>query len=638
MSQKHFSVISGGISGRAALLAACLAAAAQATTYSINTTNMGFVNDGNCGLREAIDAINTQTRRWGCPGPDGSSDGIFLQAGTYTAPVGMTLDRSASINCPVGTCIVDAGSINTNFITLSSLGPTVFVNDITLRQSSGNTNNINGLKVLGGTVNLYHTVVTGFKLAGVSIQAGSNHTISHSTFTGNKWGFYLSDGTGIQSDHNTISNNWQGIRAGNVVGFNDDGSVISDNADAGVEIPNGGSLAWINTTISRNRNRGIHMGEPGSLFTLFGCTIDGNTTSGDGAGLYVPGPSSGSNIEVDLKSSTISNNRAQGDGGGVYCTATVLLTNCTISNDTAKRGGGAFASGVSSNAYLSITTSTIAFNRAVDSGGGLYYIGTPLAHDNFIGVAGCIVARNTAGLKYPDMCGAASGVRSLFGDWTGSTGHSEDLTPADPLLGPLMDNAGPIHVKTRALLKGSPAVNRNQRGFSQLIDNRGIPRPTPPDQAISDWDVGAYEVAPFETEVLDLAAASGSVGIFSDATFSNGAGTRIENGTVGNYATYIVAVPHAVSTGTQYTVLLRARALPNGAKIELASAPASPTPQFTTIGTADLYAPAPEYDTYAFFFKFTSVGTKYFRLKIIGKNAKSTGYAADFDNIEITEQ
>jgi hypothetical protein len=153
-----------------------------------------------------------------------------------------------------------------------------------------------------------------------------------------------------------------------------------------------------------------------------------------------------------------------------------------------------------------------------------------------------------------------------------------------------------------------------------------------------DWDLGAYEVAPFETELLDLVAASGSTGIFSDATFSNGAGTRIENGTVGSYATYAVAVPQAVSTGTWYTILLRAKALPNGAKIELANAPASAPTQFTTIGTADLYAPTPEYDTYAFFFKFTQVGTKYFRLKIVGKNASSSGYAANFDNIEITEQ
>jgi len=51
-----------------------------------------------------------------------------------------------------------------------------------------------------------------------------------------------------------------------------------------------------------------------------------------------------------------------------------------------------------------------------------------------------------------------------------------------------------------------------------------------------------------------------------------------------------------------------------------------------------LYARAPEYDAYAFFFNFTQVGIKYFRLKIIGKNASSTGYAADFDNIDITEQ
>ena len=641
MHQKHFSVISGGIYARAALLAACLAAGAQATSYNINTTNMGFVSDGNCGLREAIDAVNTQSARWGCPGPDGSSDGIFLQAGTYTAPVGMTLDRSVTLNCPLGTCIVDAGTINTNFITLSSLGPTVFINDITLRQSSGNTNNINGLKVLGGTVNLYHTTITGFRLAGVSIQAGTSHTISRSTFSGNNWGFYLSDGTGMQSDYNTISNNWQGIRAGKVSSFTDLGSVISDNADAGLEFPNGGSLDWKNTTISRNRNRGIHMGDPASLINLTGCTIDGNTTSGDGAGLYVPGPPAGANSEVNLMSSTISNNRAQGNGGGLYNTSTVLMTNCTFSNDTAKVGGGAYTLTVSSNAYLTITHCTIAFNHATDSGGGLAVPPLGTGFRDAMGVTSSIVARNTARLKYPDMYGKNSSGSSLFGDWTGSTGHSTDFTPADPLLGPLMDNAGPIHVKTRALLKGSPAVDKVQHAYApeNWFDSRGLPRPPGPPPTASDWDLGAYEVAPFETELLDLVGASGSVGIFSDAAFSNGAGTEIENGTVGNYATYAVAVPEAVPPpGTTYLVQVRARTSVDGAKIDLANAPITSPTTFTSIGELDLYRATSKDSTITKEFNFTQVGIKYFRFKITGHNPSSKGYSAKFDYINITKK
>lgn len=637
MSQKHVSVISGGITGRTALLAACLAAAAQARTYSINTTNMGFVNDGSCGLTEAIDAINTQSARWGCPGPDGTDDAIFLQGTTYTATVGLTLNIGVSINCPVGTCIVDAGNINTNLITLSNSNPAVFINDLTIRQSSGNTNNINGLKVLGGTLNLYHTTVTGFRLAGVSIQIGNTHTISRSTFTGNGYGLYLSDGTGLASEYNTISNNWQGIRAGNVSSFGDLGSVISDNADAGLELPNGGSLSWKNTTISRNRNRGIHMGTPGSLFYLTGCTIDGNTTPGDGAGLYVIAPASGANSEVDIKSSTISNNRAQGDGGGIYSTSTVLLTNCTVSNDTARRGGGAFTITVATNSYLTFTRSTVAFNHATDSGGGLYFMGYGVSADHEkIGVINSIVAKNTARLKYPDMFGATSGDYSLFGDWTGSTGHTNDFPPADPLLGPLMDNAGPIHVKTRALLKGSPAIDKVEHAYASenWFDSRGLPRPpgTPP--GAWDWDLGAYEAGPFETELLDVIGQSADDHrVQYESGLSNGAGTVLRADAVGDYVTYAVAIPEP---GT-YDIDIRAKVGPNRPIVELATAPGTTT--FTTIGTVDLYASSLAYrHRYPGSFTFTSAGIKYFRLKVIGRNVSSTGFLCYYDYINITKQ
>jgi hypothetical protein len=43
MRQKRFTLTSRRIFRQAALLAACLVAGAQATTYNVNTTNMGLV-------------------------------------------------------------------------------------------------------------------------------------------------------------------------------------------------------------------------------------------------------------------------------------------------------------------------------------------------------------------------------------------------------------------------------------------------------------------------------------------------------------------------------------------------------------------------------------------------------------------
>jgi hypothetical protein len=636
MQQRLFSVTSRRISRQAVLIAVCLVAGAQATTYTITSNSMGLsTTDGICGFREALSTINSGIGRWGCPAPSATNT-INLSALTYTSPTQLTATRSVTINCPSGTCIVDAGSLSSDLFVLSGgSNPVVSMSRLALRQSAGNANNINGLVVLTGAVKLDRTVITGFKGAGLSIRTGLEHSITGSTFSGNRYGLDLWDGVAVYTSvSNTISNNWQGILAGSIAGFTDKGSTISNNTDAGIEFPRGGELDLENTTINGNRNRGIHLGINSSLVILRGITLDGNTTSGDGAGLYVPGDFNAAAAHVQIFSSTISNNTAGGKGGGMYVTSSVNINNSTLSNNTAKVGGGAYSTTNSSNAYLLFTQCTVAFNRATDSGGGLACPPLGSGYRDAIGVTSTIVARNSAP-KYPDMFGKTEGSYSLFGDMTGTTGdHSSFFPAADPLLGPLMDNTGPIRVKTHALISRSPAIDMIEPGFVEKFDARGYPRPTGP----RSWDVGAYEVAPFETELLSVVSSQGWHATQDDAGLSNGAGTVMRSGAVGNYVTYAVPIPDAVSTGTWYTILLRAKAFPDGATVELSTAPASATPQFTTIGTADLYAPTSEIGTYAFFFRFTQVGTKYFRLKIIGKNPNSIGYSANFDYIDITKQ
>ncbi len=639
MRKIHNSIPARRISSRAVLLAICLAGGAQATTYTINNTGMDLstMDGGVCNFREAIEANNSGMAKWNCPAPSGSTV-INLMAGTYIAKAALSLTRSAEIRCPTGTCIIDAGAINGDLFTLTSSNkPIVFMSRLTLMQSSGNANNINGLVVLTGAVNLDRTTITGFKAAGLSIRTGVDHSLTGCTFSGNGYGLDLRDGIAVYtSSSNTISNNWQGIRAGAVLQFTDRGSVISNNTDAGIELPTGGTLYLENTTISGNRNRGIHLGITSSSVNLVGCTIDGNSTPGDGAGLYVPGDFIGAAAHVQIYSSTISNNVAGGKGGGMYVTSSVNITNSTLSNNTAKAGGGAFSTTNSSNAYLLFTQCTVAFNRATDSGGGLACHPLGNGERNSIGVTTTIVARNTAP-KYPDMFGKTEGSYSLFGDMTGTQGdHSSFFPAADPLLGALVDNAGPIRVKTHGLLTGSPAINKIAPGFNDKIDARGFPRPT---GALS-WDVGAYEAMPFETELLTVISSLGWHAPQDDQAFSNGAGTVMRSGAVGNYVTYAVAVPEAVSSGTRYTIQVRARATVDGAKIELATAPVTvpPTTTFTTIGELDMYRAISKDSTYTKEFSFTSPGIKHFRFKITGHNNNSLGYFAMFDYLDIKKK
>jgi hypothetical protein len=107
---------------------------------------------------------------------------------------------------------------------------------------------------------------------------------------------------------------------------------------------------------------------------LTNSTVSGNTASYSGGGIY--------NFDgsVTLTSSTVSGNSAL-DGGGIYNAGILTLTNSTVSGNTADspffngfNGGGIF-----NRHTLIITGSTLSGNSARGSGGGIY---------NYIDLAG----------------------------------------------------------------------------------------------------------------------------------------------------------------------------------------------------------------------------------------------------------
>lgn len=56
---------------------------AQATTINVNTTDEGFVNNDDCGLREAVEAARTNKNKFGCPKGSSSRDTIKLKGQLY---------------------------------------------------------------------------------------------------------------------------------------------------------------------------------------------------------------------------------------------------------------------------------------------------------------------------------------------------------------------------------------------------------------------------------------------------------------------------------------------------------------------------------------------------------------------------
>jgi Ca2+-binding RTX toxin-like protein len=186
-----------------------------------------------------------------------------------------------------------------------------------------------------------------------------------------------------------------------------------------------------------------------------------------GGALFVRG-------EATLLRSTISDDRAEGGGGGIYVApvGSVSLTNSTLSNNAAARGGGIRALG-----HIQLISSTVAANRA-DVGGGILSSETSVSS-----VANSVFARNRASDHGP-LCGRrlssdGNNVADVRG--CGFTGPG-DIVGMDPELGVLRQNGGPT--PTHALREASPAIGRG--GVCLSFDQRGAPR--------TDCDSGAYEL------------------------------------------------------------------------------------------------------------------------------------------------
>ena len=180
----------------------------------------------------------------------------------------------------------------------------------------------------------------------------------------------------------------------------------------------------------------------------------------------------------------------QGSGGGITNLGDINITNSTISNNSAVRGGGIHNIDFGN---VSITNSTIANNTASQSGGGV----SSLQGDGSVNIRNTIIADNTASFN-PDFSGPVNSQGyNLIENTTGTTITGDttgNITGQDPILAPLGNYGGTT--PTRALLRGSPAIDSgNSSGFN--TDQRGLVRPVDLSVAnISDGsDIGAYEAS-----------------------------------------------------------------------------------------------------------------------------------------------
>ena len=238
--------------------------------------------------------------------------------------------------------------------------------------------------------------------------------------------------------------------------------------------------------------------------TLLNSTVAGNSSgrSFGGGGIYL-----GNSATLVVTNSTISGNTASAGGGGLYeyNAGTVTITNSTIANNSAASGGGLRFKTSSSAPFGTVTLldATISGNSAA-TGGGIYSsVPISLVLDN------TIVSGNAAGTG-PDIAASVAGTTvtttySAIGSFSGfaHTMGTGDLAEGINLsLASLADNLTGIPATSHSPNPADRGIEPRQCGAERgrpdqfalpgaNVDERGVSRTSTSNPATNPPDIGA---------------------------------------------------------------------------------------------------------------------------------------------------
>ena len=472
--------------------------ALAATTITVTTTDDTIAEDGQCSLREAVIAANTDAPQGGCPAGTGADTITFASSLPQPATLRLTLAGAGEDAAATGDLDI-LGQLN-----IVSLGQVHTILD------GNGTDRVFDVRQ-GGNLNL----------SGLTIQNGN-------AING---GGISSVGRLTLKDVSVLSNHGDGL-------FNNGGLAtltnvnVNDNLGGyGIINQSQGSLTFINGEVSGNQNGGIYntvatatltdlhvlnnagaggvanVGSATSRLSVTGCVVANNTSSTNGGGIK----SDGAQNIVDINDTTISSNQANSAGGGIFNIGIMSISGSTIDNNRSRTGAGIDHYG----GTLSLTNDTISGNIAGDNGGGLYNRGSAtLTNVTFAGnratgaETGGNIFNDTASLTIKNSIVSGSNVDGNCFNSEGfiiSQGHNldsantcdftaaSDLTGTDPMLGALQDNGGQTF--TLALQSGSPAIDQGDNNGCPKTDQRGYSRPADGDaNGSKTCDIGAYEL------------------------------------------------------------------------------------------------------------------------------------------------
>jgi len=442
-----------------ALAVALAPPVAGAATITVTTTADGSL-PGECTLRDATIAANTNTATAACSAGDVGNDDIVFAPGVSgtIALTGGQLAISDKVT------VIGPGA---DALTIDAQGQSRIF-DIAGDQTTSYETTLSGMTLTGG-----RTTADGEN--GGAVRSLSAFHLVDSIVTGNSTAGQNSVGGGLFMATTTdltrsrITGNWTegygGLAGGVMVAF--------------------GSANVVDSTIADNWTEGSTSGGGGIVVfwgwfdaTFINSTISGNETWGDSsqaAGLAAGG-------SAFLINSTVSGNRTLGnnagggfiDGAAMSVTGNITLTNSTVVDNTSLSAGGvAIAIGANPGTGIITATNSLIVSTTAQAS------------------ALCSKPLDAAASTHDFATDASCGTDALIGG-APIPAHALALTP-------LSDNGGPT--QTHALLSGSAAIDAGDEGACAAapvdnLDQRGQPRPQDGDaDGNAACDVGAYEAS-----------------------------------------------------------------------------------------------------------------------------------------------
>ncbi len=426
---------------------------AAGTEIVVTITTDTVSDEGECSLREAISAANSDTASGGttgeCPaGSDTDPDIITLSSETYLLTRGGSQeDNNVTGDLDItGNLIINGVGDGTTIID----GDTLF--DRVLHVQSGANVTLNGLTVTNGRSPSATGGANGIDGGGIYLDTNSSLVISNSLISENRSG---KGGTGSSS----IPNGGNGGDGGGIF-ISNSSSLTLTNSTLYSNITGAGGDARSDNNNSDGGDGGdgggIYLDGNSSLLTLINSTLSGNSTGNGGEPSSIGGNGGGG-----------------GDAAALYNLGVIVINHSTLTNNSTGSGGSGGSDG---------------------STGGL--------EQRNIGnssVKNSILAGNTAGGGNPDCSDATgSGVASLGYNLVEEAGtctfaNTGDIT-GTANLSSLADNGGPT--PTHAPQATSPVIDAGSCS-DITTDQRGSLRPVDMslrNNADDACDIGAYEL------------------------------------------------------------------------------------------------------------------------------------------------